>query len=252
MREEVTFSNRAHDDDDRRDCLPIQIRNISVCGSFSAVCLFSCTRVTTSYDRENVRAPPRPPFVAHAPHDRERVSLARFSDARRASSVPGRARLGVSRVTDHPNGCVQRDYARAEDLTRRDHGAGPHAGEAGASRRHARALVFRAPPRPASRARARPRGAGRPPPDRVAERVSNARGLSARRGARRAERRFFVTNAESALRRAGASRRASVFRHASRRDRDPRSIRHTRRDTRGHRLTSTTSVAPPPTRNARE
>ena len=122
MREEVTFSNRAPYDDDRRDCLPIQIRNIS---SFSAVCLFSCTRVTTSYDRENVRAPPRPPFVAHAPHDRERVSLARFSDARRASSVPGRARLGVSRVTDHPNGCVQRDYARAEDLTRRDHGAGP-------------------------------------------------------------------------------------------------------------------------------
>ena len=107
-------------------------------------------------------------------------------------------------------------------------------------------------PRPASRARARPRRAARPPPDRVAERVSNARGLSARRGARRAERRFFVTNAESALRRAGASRRASVFRHASRRDRDPRSIRHTRRDTRGHRLTSTTSVAPPPTRDARE
>ena len=49
-----------------------------------------------------------------------------------------------------------------------------------------------------------------------------------------------------------ASRRASVFRHASRRDRDPLSIRHTRRDTRGHRLTPTTSVAPPPTRDARE
>jgi hypothetical protein len=174
VREEVTFSNRAHDDDDRRDCLPIQIRNISVCGSFSAVCLFSCTRVTTSYDRENVRAPPRPPFVAHAPHDRERVSLARFSDARRASSVPGRARLGVSRVTDHPNGCVQRDYARAEDLTRRDHGAGPHAGEAGASRRHASALVSRAPARPAPRPRARARRAARPPPRRRLERVSNA------------------------------------------------------------------------------
>lgn len=171
VREEVTFSNRAPYDDDRRDCLPIQIRNIS---SFSAVCLFSCTRVTTSYDRENVRAPPRPPFVAHAPHDRERVSLARFSDARRASSVPGRARLGVSRVTDHPNGCVQRDYARAEDLTRRDHGAGPHAGEAGASRRHASALVSRAPARPAPRPRARARRAARPPPRRRLERVSNA------------------------------------------------------------------------------
>jgi hypothetical protein len=115
-----------------------------------------------------------PPFVAHAPHDRERVSLARFSDARRASSVPGRARLGVSRVTDHPNGCVQRDYARAEDLTRRDHGAGPHAGEAGASRRHASALVSRAPARPAPRPRARARRAARPPLRRRLERVSNA------------------------------------------------------------------------------
>ena len=204
--------------------------------------------------REHVVPERAPPAIRRARAARPRESVPRAPPGRPPRVLGSRPRASSPRpsVTDHPNVRIPRDYARAEDLRKRDHGAGPHAGEAGASRRHARALVFRAPPRPASRARARPRRAARPPPDRVAERVSNARGLSARRGARRAERRFFVTNAESALRRAGASRRASVFRHASRRDRDPRSIRHTRRDTRGHRLTSTTSVAPPPTRDARE
>jgi hypothetical protein len=50
--------------------------------------------VRTSYDRASTWCPsaPRPPFVARAPHDRERASLARLPDARRASSVPGRAR----------------------------------------------------------------------------------------------------------------------------------------------------------------
>ncbi len=204
--------------------------------------------------REHVVSERAPPAIRRARAARPRESVPRAPPGRPPRVLGSRPRASSPRpsVTDHPNVRIPRDYARAEDLRRRDHGAGPHAGEAGASRRHARALVFRAPPdRPRGPARAR----AAPLDLRPTASPNASRTLVVSRhvvGARRAERRFFVTNAESALRRAGASRRASVFRHASRRDRDPRSIRHTRRDTRGHRLTSTTSVAPPPTRDARE
>lgn len=66
-------------------------------------------------------------------------------------------------------------------------------------------------PRGPARARAAPLDLRRTASSTRSERVSNARGLSARRGARRAEHRFFVTNAESALRRAGARLGARLF-----------------------------------------
>ena len=191
----------AHDDDDRRNCLPIQIRY-----KFRSLrCVFLHWRDYELRPR-NVRAP-RPPFVAHAPHDRE-VSLA-------PSRTPA-ARLGsrsraprVSRVTDHPNGCVQRDYARAEDLTRRDHGAGPHAGEAGASRRHASALVSRAPARPAPR----PARARVAPLDLRRDVVSNAS-------------RTRLERASSLLTSRGGCNLSSLLRRRIEHDRPPRRGRH--------------------------
>ena len=208
--------------------------------------------------REHVVSERPPPAIRRARAARPRESVPRAPPGRppRVHGSRPRASSRVPRVTDHPNVRIPRDYARAEDLRRRDHGAGPRAGEAGASRRHARALVFRAPPRLASRARARPRRAARPPPDRVVDAFRTRLERSWSLGTSwRAESGASFFRDQRGIRvetRGRASRRASVFRHASRRDLDPRSIRRTRRDTRGHRLTPTTSVAPPPTRDARE
>ena len=98
------FRKSENRDGDRRDCLPI--RNLHAIQG-SAMCSFFCKlAVSTSYDRANMWCPsaPRPPFVARAPHDRERASLARLPDARRASTVPGRARPSRDRPPErsHP------------------------------------------------------------------------------------------------------------------------------------------------------
>ena len=77
MREEATFSNRAHDDDDRRDCLPIQIRNKCVWFLCLPVCFYSCTRVTKSYDREHVVSERLPPAIRRARAARPRESVPR-------------------------------------------------------------------------------------------------------------------------------------------------------------------------------
>lgn len=139
---------------DRRDCLPI--RNLQ---DLPCVLFFAKTR--REYElrpREHVVSERAPPAIRRARAARPRESVPRAPPGRPPRVLGSRPRASSPRpsVTDHPNVRIPRDYARAEDLRRRDHGAGPHAGEAGASRRHARALVFRAPPdRPRGPARAR-------------------------------------------------------------------------------------------------